>query len=328
MGLLKIKRQRHVRKGLRTPGPDEKKTLFHWFVYGLLRSMGFASSILPNRLARALGRGFGQLYWRLDPERRHTAMCNLNQVYGERKSDAEKQGIVRACCEHFGTAIVEILTLSRIDEKNFMNFVELNGVDGFHEGLKAGKGVILCSAHYGNWEVMNLALGYLGLPLSAMARPIDNPLVHDYLEKIRTRSGNRVIYKHRSVRKLLSNLGENRIIGIVNDQDVHDRNRMMVPFFGRDAATTPVPAALSYKTGAPLITGYAVPLGGGRYDLRFGELIWPNQEADKDAEVERLTRMLNQRLEAQIEEHPDCWMWIHQRYKTGPEGRTKFYAKG
>ena len=322
-----IKRQRDVRKGLRTPGPDEKLRLSHWLVYGLLRGIAMAGGILPTRFARALGRAFGRLYQRLDEERRYTAMCNLDQVFGDTKTLAEKKKIIKACCEHFGCAIVEILTLSRITEQNFMKYVKLENIESFHEGLKGGNGVILCSAHYGNWEVMNLALGYLSLPLSAMARPIDNPLVHDYLEGIRTRSGNRVIYKHKSVRKLLSNLAENRIIGIVNDQDVHDRNRMMVPFFGYDAATTPVPAALAYKTGAPLVAGYAVPVGDGSYVLRFSNLIYPNQDGNKEDEVLRMTLELNQHLEAQIRDYPDCWMWIHQRFKTGVDGRTDFYKR-
>lgn len=327
MALFSIRRQRGIRKEKRPPGPDQQLRVSHWAQYFLLRAMAFLARLTPLGLVRHFGRGLGTLYWRLDHSRRKTALLNLDCVFGSQKSESEKQRIVKACCQHFGCAITEILGLSRINKANFMSFVVLEGIEGFQQGLQLGKGVILCSAHYGNWEVMNLALGYLQLPLSAMARPMDNPLIHNYLESIRTRSGNRVIYKHRSVRKLLANLSENRIIGIVNDQDVHDRNRMMVPFFGQLAATTPLPAALAYKTGASLITGYAVPAGGGRYLLKFGPLIQANQDASKDEEIARLTQALNGCLERQIRDYPDCWMWIHQRFKTGPEGRTDFYKQ-
>ncbi len=327
MALFQFKRQRYTRQGLRTPGPDQQIRPFHWVVYLFLRLIALCGRLMPRSLARAIGRAIGRLYWRLDKERRRTALLNLDQVFGDRKTESEKQAIVKACCEHLGCAVVEVLTLASLSRERFLAMVDIEGLEGFREGLARGKGVILCSAHYGNWEVMNLALGYLGLPLTAMARPMDNPLVHDYLERIRTRSGNGVIYKHKSVRKILSQLAENRVIGIVNDQDVHDRNRLMVPFFGRDAATTPAPAAVAHRTGAPLITGYAVPRGGGRYLLRFNALIEPQPEADRDEEIMRLTLALNQALEAQILDEPVCWMWIHQRFKTGADGRTDFYDR-
>jgi Kdo2-lipid IVA lauroyltransferase/acyltransferase len=327
MALFHIKRQRHTRQGLRTPGPDQVVRPFHRVIYALLRLIAFLGGALPESIARAIGRAIGRLYWRIDEERRKTALLNLDQVFGDRKSEAQKQAIVKACCEHMGCAVVEVLTLAGRSREQFLAKVEIEGLEGFHEGLARGKGVILCSAHYGNWEIMNLALGYLGLPLTAMARPMDNPLVHRYLEGIRTRSGNGVIYKHKSVRKILAQLAENRVIGIVNDQDVHDRNRLMVPFFGRDAATTPAPAAVAHRTGAPLITGYAIPKGDGRYLLRFNPLLEANPEADRDQEITRLTLALNHALEAQILDFPDCWMWIHQRFKTGVAGRTDFYER-
>lgn len=220
---------------------------------------------------------------------------------------------------------METIFLRTVSEKKLNRMVVYAGVEGFDEALARGKGLILCSAHYGNWEIMNLALGFRGLPMSAMARPLDNPLVHKFLEDIRVRPGNRVIYKHKSVRKIFSNLKENRVVGIVNDQDVHDLNRIMVPFFGRNAATTPVPAAVSIKTGAPIITGYAQPLKDGNYLLTFGQLIWPDQTADKDQETARITLLLNQRLEEQLNRAPEYWMWMHQRFKTGADGVTDFY---
>lgn len=327
MGLFEIKRNRDTREGKRPPGPDQIITSSHRLQYAALRMLRGGTRILPKSMVRALGSGLGRLYHAIDKKRRHTALRNLDTVFQDRRSESEKQAIVKDCCIHFGHMITEILHLADINQTALDAMIEWDGLEYFHEGLALGRGLLLCSAHYGNWEVMNLAIGGEDLPLSCMARPMDNPLIHDFFEDLRTRTGNEVIYKHKSVRKVLNALSENRIVGIVNDQDVHDRNRMMVPFFGHPAATTPVPAAIAYKTGAPLITGYAVPLGDGRYRLSFGPLINPNREADKDAEIERLTLLLNQRLEAQIEAVPECWMWIHQRFKTGPDGRTDFYKQ-
>lgn len=313
--------------GVRPPGPDQKLKPLHFIQYGALLGLYGLVKLLPLSVSRAMGRMIGRLFYLVDARHRYIALRNLDQAFGDGKTEKEKKDIVYRSFLHFGSAIMETLNLRTVTEKNFQDFATCENLEHFHQGLAMGKGVILCSAHYGNWEVMNLALGYLGLPLSAMARPIDNPLVHKFLEEIRTRPGNLVIYKHKSVRKLLSTLSQNRIVGIVNDQDVHDRNRIMAPFFGQSAATTPVPAALSYKTGAPVIPGYAEPLGKGRYLLKFGDLILPDQEADKNQEIMRITEELNRCLENQIQHSPESWMWMHQRFKTGEEGRTTFYKQ-
>ena len=313
------------RKGPRPPGPDQKLRPLHFFQYGLVLLLGFFVRTLPGFATRWFGRCVGRLFYLLDKRHRYIALRNLDQAFGDRMPESQKKQVVRDCFLHFGNAIMETLRLRLMNDRNFLSWVELENVGQFFEGLQGGKGVILCSAHYGNWEVMNLALGYLNIPLSAIARPLDNPLVHKVLEDLRTRSGNKVVYKHRSVRKLLTNLKENRVVGIVNDQDVHDRNRIMANFFGRPASTTPVPAALAYKTGAPIVTGYAVPIGRGRYKLRFGDLIYPDTGEDKQREIARITSVINRRLEAQIRETPYCWMWMHQRFKTAEDGVSDFY---
>lgn len=311
----------------RTPGPDQKVTLAHWIQYLVLRWIAFWVWLLPGPLARLIGLGIGRLAHALDKKHRKIAMLNLDQAFFDSKTDIEKQIIVQACYDHFGLAIVETLRLSLIHEGNFMRYVELDNLGGFFKAREKGKGLILCTAHYGNWEMMNLVLGLMNIEMSVVARPIDNPLVHDYLERIRTRNGNRVIYKHKAVRKLLGALKENRVVGLVNDQNVHDRNKLMVEFFGREAATTPTPAALAYKTGAPIITGYAVPIGRGRYRLSFGDLLYADPNGDKDAEILRLSREINRRLENQIMFNPPYWFWVHKRFKHGIDGETDFYRR-
>lgn len=308
---------------IRPPGPDQKVTLKHYVQYGLVRLFNGLAKLLPLAVLRAFGAMLGNLFHMIDKRHRVIALINVDLVFGTRMNDAEKRAMVKRTFRHFGIAMMETLAAQRINKHNLRDHATWTNLEEFHTGLAAGKGVILCSAHYGNWEIMNLALGFQDLPLSAMARPIDNPLVDRFVEKVRTRSGNRVIFKHKGLKPIISNLKANRIVGIVNDQDIHGPSRIMLPFFGHQAATTPMPATLSYRTGAPIITGYAVPLGKGRYHLKYGKLIWPDQTADKASEIERISRLLNQRLEAQIEAEPYPWLWMHKRYKTGPNGKQR-----
>jgi len=312
---------------IRPPGPDPTVTLRHRAEMLALRGLAALARVAPLGPARAVGAGLGTLIHAIDRPHRRVALLNLDRAFGDALDEAAKRRLVKACYRHFCRALVEMLRMPRVTKENFRRYCEFENVEAFQEALSHGNGAILCTAHYGNWELMNLALGYLDLPMSVMARPMDNPLLHRFMEKVRAQSGNRVIYKNRAIRKLLKNLGENRIVGIVNDQNIHDRNRIMVDFFGHPAATTPVPGALAVKTGAPIVTGYSEPLGGGRYLLRFDPLIIPDPNADKDAEIHRIALLLNQRLEAQIRRCPEAWLWVHKRWKMDAQGETDYYRQ-
>ena len=313
---------------IRPPGPDQQLKVKHRLQYGTVRILDCLAQILPWAWLKHVGHLIGVLFYRTDKHHRQIALLNVDQAFGSTKTEKEKQKLVKSCFSHFGRAIIETFKFRTLPKEQFLSrYIELDNIDEFQRGLELGKGVILCSAHYGNWEVMNLALGYLNLPLSVMARPVDNPLVHCFLEKIRTCSGNRVIYKHKSVRKLLANLKENRVIGIVNDQDIHDRNRIFTTFFGRAASTTPVPAALSIKTGAPIIMGFATPRKRRQYHLAFSPMIKPNPAAEKEDDILRITEEMNRYLEQQIQEAPPYWLWMHKRYKTSVDGVGDFYQR-
>jgi len=318
---------RRKRGDIRPPGPDPEASLMQWVQYLFVCLLRFKMRLTPWFVTQWLGAGLGSLIHAINAKHRRVCLLNLDKVFGDRLDERAKRAIVKACYVHFARALFETLKIDQITEANLKRRVEIHNADVFWRALEKGRGVILCTAHYGNWEVMNRVLGLMGLPMSVMARPLDNPLVHRLLEDLRMGSGNEVIYKHKSVRKLLTSLKSNRVIGIVNDQNVHDRNRLLVDFFGHPAATTPVPAALAYRTGAPIITGYSVPIGGGRYRLIYHEPIEADPQAPKKEEIVRLTGLINRKLEAQIESDPEYWFWFHKRFKTGAQGQSTYYQQ-
>jgi len=167
---------------IRPQGPDQKVTLKHRCQYSALWLLNLLASMLPTSVMRTIGAMVGGTFHAVDKRHRRIALINADIVFGDRMPEGEKRAMIKRGFQHFGIAMMETLAAKRITERNFLDYVEWSSLDQFYQGLKAGKGVILCSAHYGNWEIMNLALGYLKLPLSAMARPIDNPLVDRFVE--------------------------------------------------------------------------------------------------------------------------------------------------
>jgi KDO2-lipid IV(A) lauroyltransferase len=311
----------------RPPGPDEKAKPVHYLQYGAAKSLMFALRVLPYGATKTLGNMIGSLAHALDKKHRKIALLNLDVAFGDTLPERRKREIVKAHYQHFGRALLETLRLPKITAQNYRHFMDVEGLDLLKEVAQSDTGALLYTAHYGNWEYMNLALGFMGLPMSVMARPIDNPLIHKLIEQLRNLSGNEIIYKHKSARKVLNAIKAGRIIGIVGDQNVHDRNRIMVPFFNKEATCTPMPAAMAYKCNVPIICGFSQPAGPGRYVLKFGPIIKPDPEAEKNAEIQRITAELNRVLEDQIRLSPESWFWVHKRFKTGPDGETSFYRQ-
>ena len=125
-----------------------------------------------------------------------------------------------------------------------------------------GKGILFCTGHFGFWEQQALAHALKFEPMAVMARPLDNPKLHDLLEAIRTSNGNAVVYRRGAVRKALRLLAEGKGVGILIDQHMTSPDAIYVDFFGRPAATTSTLAALAIRTGAPVIPLFAFPAAG------------------------------------------------------------------
>jgi KDO2-lipid IV(A) lauroyltransferase len=147
-----------------------------------------------------------------------------------------------------------------------------------------------------------------------MARPLDNPQLHDMLERIRTRNGNAVIYRQGAIRKVLQALAANRGVAILIDQHLHTPDAVYVDFFSRPAATTNALAALALRTGAPVIPAFVLPLPAGRYRLVLEHAVEPPASDSPDA-VREFTQRCTDVLEMYIRRHPDLWLWMHRRWR-------------
>jgi KDO2-lipid IV(A) lauroyltransferase len=187
-----------------------------------------------------------------------------------------------------------------------------------------GKGVFLLSAHFGSWELGAIRAGMLGEPISPVVRPLDNLLLEEELARRRTRFGNRLIAKKDAAREILRAMRANQTVAILIDQNVIAQEAIFVPFFGRLAATSPSLALLQLKTGAAVVPAFTRPLGGGRYRLEFGEPILSEEFADPGSErgerIRKATARYMEVTEAVVRSQPSAWLWMHNRWKTRPDG--------
>ncbi len=277
--------------------------------------------VLSRPLVLALGGGLGRLFYRLDAGHRRIALGNLTIAFAGDKSPAERERIARASFIHFVRTALDTIKFTTLSVARIRELVDVEGRDNLVKALAAGKGVLIFSAHYGNWEASPSVLSAYG-PVSAVVRALDNRLIERDLLRLRRRQGASIIYKSGAGKHVMRALAEGGMVGIVVDQNVLRGQAVFVDFFGRTAATTPGLAGLHFKSGAPLLPMFCHPRGS-RYLLRILPPFTVEPSDDRAADVLKTTRIYTKMIEDQIRREPEPWLWIHKRWNTRPADEKK-----
>jgi KDO2-lipid IV(A) lauroyltransferase len=271
---------------------------------------------LPMSAVRALGHGMGRTVYLLDRHRRHIALENLTFAFPGR-SARDRKALARAMFAHFGAVLLELIKFGTYSREQMLAATEVEGEERFLQARRQGRGVLFFTGHFGYWEMQAITHAITAEPISALARPLDNPLLHAMLEDIRTRTGNTVIYRQGALRRMLRELTAGRGIAVLIDQHLHT-DAVTVGFFRRPAATTSALAALALRTGAPVIPVFALPLPHGRYRFIYEHPVDPPRAGSPDA-VREFTQRCTDVLEMYVRRHPELWMWMHRRWRDDPD---------
>lgn len=276
---------------------------------------------LPRSMVRAIGRRAGELGRLLDRRHHRIATENLAEAFPE-MDRTDRERIARNCWRHFGEVLLDTLNFRQLGPDAVGREVQYEGLEHLEQACAMGRGVLVFTGHYGHWELMALMQGYIGRPLAFVARPLDNRRLESRLAAIRERSGNRLVYKRSAVRSLLQTIRANGIAGILIDQDArHDG--VFVPFFRRPASTTPTLALLAIRTGAPIVPFRSVPGPDGSWRIIYQPPMFADPEAERGAEVLRVTAQCTAIIEEWVRDHPELWLWMHRRWKTRPDPRVE-----
>lgn len=279
-------------------------------------------SILPRPFCLFWGRIIGLLFYWLDKKHRKIAQSNLKIAFGPDLSPRFRKRISRNCFKHFGEVIIDILKFSRLSDEKKNRILDVEGEDNLKEALRKGKGVLLFTAHYGNWEIGSFFFSKKG-NLNVIARPLDNTLLEKEILKLRANFGAKIIYKHRAAKHILYSLRAKEMVALLIDQNVLRSQAVFVDFFGKKAATTPSLAAFFLKTRSPLLPAFCYPLSSHRYHLKIGKPLEISLEGDHNQNMLKITQICTKIIENQIRKDPNYWFWFHKRWKTRPEGETK-----
>ena len=251
------------------------------------------------------------------------ARVNLRAAFPA-MADAEIEFTLREMWDNLGRTVAEYAHLGKFSVKGSRPRLELAGMEHANAALAGCKPFLFISGHFANWEVMPVAAAQYGVTGGQVYRPLNNPFVDRWMVRQRIKYGSREqIAKGASgTRRIFTLLRACKTIFLLVDQKTNEG--IAVPFFGRDAMTTPAPAALALKLGAILVPVSNERLRGARFRLTVHPPIEFDATGDHDRDVLSLTTKINETFERLVRHRPSQWLWIHRRWpKPGDRPRSR-----
>jgi KDO2-lipid IV(A) lauroyltransferase len=287
----------------------------------LFQTLSAVLFLMPRRACLAVGRGLGLLFFHLDGRHRRIALDNLRTAFGRELTEGRRYAIARASFIHFCRVLADILKVASWPVPRIEALLETEGAENLEAAARRGRGVLVFTGHFGNWEMLPIPLSRAGR-LFAVTRFLDNRFLERRLAGLRSRLGAHIIYKDRAARRVLEVLGGGETVIILIDQNVLRVQAVFVDFFGKAAGTTPALAAFHLRTGAPILPAFCYPERKGRYRVRIFPALDFGPRGTRDGDVLKITAACTKIIESQIRQFPEGWLWFHERWKSRPAGEA------
>ena len=286
--------------------------MLEYFVYLVYRT-GFALiALLPLRAAFGLGNALALCAWIVLGKYRRLAFRNVEIAFGSEKSPAEMHRLVRRHFQRLGANLLSGWKLASMPLDRARAHVEFENADAVNRELRTGRPVVLVLSHIGNWEcqaqLLPATMGYVRN--STVFQPLKNRYIDKHVRALRGRAGVELFDRNQGFQKAIELLRGGGAIGILSDQHAGDQGSW-VPFFGKLASTTSLPALLAKRTGAALIGSAVYTEGPDRWKICFTSRI-----DDPGDSVEAMTAKANNVIADQIRRAPEDGFWLHNRWKT------------
>jgi KDO2-lipid IV(A) lauroyltransferase len=285
-----------------------------------------AVSLIPVSAALRIGKIVGLLIYHFHPKRKRIAYANLKAAFGSEKEPVELKRILRDTYKNYGQTITEMLRIPRIDSDYLRERVRVRGIDRIKEAHARGKGVIFFTSHFGNWELSTLKSAQVGFPIHVLARAQRYKKLDGLLNAYREKLGCKVVNRGMSLRAMIRALKDNKIIGILSDQDV-GRSGVFIDFFGRPASHAVGAIRLARDTGAAILPSFIVRDGGGHI-IYIEEISDVPRTADRGTDITKGLKRQAGTLESYIRRYPDQWMWVYTRWKSTPLRKVVILSDG
>jgi KDO2-lipid IV(A) lauroyltransferase len=282
-------------------------------VYWVTRLMGWLAARVPRRPRLAVAGALGELVYWAWPSKRRVTIANMAQVLGTDADDQGARRLARQSWRNYGRYVSEFLYLPSTTVKATLErLADTTPPPGWaarlDEAMAAGHGVLVPTAHFGNWDAAGVIVGSR-VPLHVIAETFPDPRLNALVQRQRAELGMTVVPLERSPRRILRILQERGAVATPVDRPLPASEGVPVTFFGRTCFVPGGFAQLALKTGAAIAPGFVW------YDEQYTPTlhsylsapIWPVASGDRAADVIALTQRIYDAIEEIVRAHPAQW---------------------
>jgi KDO2-lipid IV(A) lauroyltransferase len=296
-------------------------------LYYLMVAMLHALSLIPDFILYPIGVACGFIAYLLDRRHVKIGLKNLSFAFPDRPLD-ERKRILRASYVNLGRAGAEYIRMGGFFYRRLKERVGYDRLEYFHE-LKARdpkRGILVLSAHFGNFELLAIAHAMHGYPIS-LVHHTQRFLAGDAIATfVRDRAGVDTLRKHSAARAVLRALKDGGVIGIPFDQNAKRSEALFLPFFGEPASTTSGLARIAVLSGAAVVPAFIVRQPDNRsHRIMIHDEIPLQRSGEPERDIEENTRRFLKAVEDTVRRYPEQFLWTHRRYKTRPRGMAPVY---
>jgi len=291
-----------------------RKRLSRIFLVLFTKTIGQFARLLPYAMAVAAGGMLGRLSYFLLSRERRRSLAHLSLAFPDRESSWIKR-TARKTFVHLGKALMETVAIT---PRRIRSVVSVPAFGNIKAALDQRKGIVYFTGHIGNWELMAGAVAQ-HFPVSVVAAPIEPEPVNDMIVRLRSGMGVKTILRDRpgAARELIRIFRENRILGILIDQDT-DVEGAFVDFMGRPAWTPTAAAQMAIKFGAPVLFGYIQRTEDNRHTVTIEGPLDLVRTGNDEEDIRTNTAMFTKKIEEVIRRTPEQWVWMHRRWRRQP----------
>lgn len=246
--------------------------------------------------------------------RRKIVITNLQQAFPE-LTESQIIKLAKKNYQSIASTFIEIFKLKSLSEDEIKDLITFEGQELIDEKFNEDKGLILLTAHFGNWELGAIGMGlYYKGKLKVLVKRQKNNYVADWLKGLREKFGNKEVTLGPSVREIYKSIKDKNIVGIVGDQR-GKRDGIRVNFFGKQTATFPGTAAIAIKSQCPVVVILCTRLNNGNYMSITEEIKYQQFTGSNQSQIQQFNQKYMNILENAVRKNPEQWFWMHNIWK-------------
>ena len=279
--------------------------------YYIYRFGQLIALVLPLRLVYFLAVFLADLHYFFAFRDRRFVNANLRIIF-PKKSNKDLRKISRKVFRNFAKYLADFFRFEKLNRKFIDKNVKLENLHYFDEALARGQGVVVLTAHLGNWELGGVVIAQLGYPFWAVALPHKAKMVNDFFDAQRNRKGVKVIAMGKAVRSCITEIRHNHMVALVGDRDFSEKG-ILIDFFGKPTHFPEGPAALSLMTGASIVPGFMLRNPDDTFTLRLEKPVEFKASGDKTKDLADLITVYKNIFEDYVRKYPDQW-YVFRRF--------------